>query len=156
MEMKIMYAALMALAGWFFFYICMRQLIFDFTVGYPLIKKFGAAGDGIFAAQGANRLNTISVIIWALICAALLFVVIRFCSLYLLISFFVGFLFCLAMFAKKLGPDTKSNFDAFCRTYCRFVPDDDLRAAMNDADLPKIHAALRTLGSGTRFDVKKA
>ena len=41
LEMKIMYGALIFVAGWFYFYICLRQLIFDFTVAYPLISKFG-------------------------------------------------------------------------------------------------------------------
>ena len=60
MEMKIMYGALIFVAGWFYFYICIRQLIFDFTVGYPLISKFGKAGENIFAPTGARRMNTIS------------------------------------------------------------------------------------------------
>ena len=63
MEMKIMYGALIFVAGWFYFYICIRQLIFDFTVGYPLISKFGKAGENIFAPTGARRMNTISVFI---------------------------------------------------------------------------------------------
>ena len=64
MDAKIMYAALIFVAGWFFFYICLRQLIYDFTVGYPLIKKFGDAGETIFAAKPARNLNTISVLVW--------------------------------------------------------------------------------------------
>lgn len=155
MEMKIMYAALMAVAGWFFFYICLRQLIFDFTVGYPLIKKFGSAGEAVFVPVGARRLNTISVAIWAVICAGLLFAVIRFCSLYLLISFFAGLAVCLVMFIKKLGPTDRTNFEAFCRTYCRFVPDDDLRQAMSVPDIPKMRAALRALGSELKLEVDK-
>ena len=71
MEMKIMYGALIFVAGWFYFYICIRQLIFDFTVGYPLISKFGKAGENIFAPTGARRMNTISVVIWLIICVGL-------------------------------------------------------------------------------------
>lgn len=55
MEMKIMYGALIFVAGWFYFYICIRQLIFDFTVGYPLISKFGKAGENIFALPGPGE-----------------------------------------------------------------------------------------------------
>ena len=69
LEMKIMYGALIFVAGWFYFYICLRQLIFDFTVAYPLISKFGKAGEQVFAPTGANRMNTISVVIWLVICA---------------------------------------------------------------------------------------
>ena len=144
MEMKIMYGALIFVAGWFYFYICLRQLIFDFTVGYPLISKFGKAGE-----------NTISVFIWLIICVGLGFLVVHFAALYLTISFFVGAALGIVIYAKKLGPRTKSNFEAFCRTYCRFVPDDDLRQAMAQADLPKMRAALRALGSDLKLDVEK-
>lgn len=155
MEMKIMYGALIFVAGWFYFYICLRQLIFDFTVAYPLISKFGKAMNGeLFAAKGANRLNTISVIIWLVICVGLGFLVVHFAALYLIISFFVGAVLGIILYIKKLGPSTKSNFEAFCHTYCRFVPDDDLRQAMNQCDLPKMRAALRALNCDLRFEFK--
>ena len=155
LEMKIIYGALLFVAGWFYFYICLRQLIFDFTVAYPLISKFGKAGEQVFAPTGANRMNTISVVIWLVICAGLGFLVVHFAALYLIISFFAGVVVGLVVFAKKLGPRTKSNFEAFCRTYCRFVPDDDLRQAMAQADLPKMRAALRALGVELKLDVEK-
>ncbi len=152
-EMKIMYGALIFVGGWFYFYICLRQLIFDFTVAYPLISKFGKAKGGeLFASKGANRLNTISAVIWLIICAGLAFVVIHFAALYLILSFFGGVVVGFIVFAKKLGPKTKSNFEAFCHTYCRFVPDDDLRQAMNQCDLPKIRAALRALDCDLKFE----
>ena len=116
MEMKIMYGALIFVAGWFYFYICIRQLIFDFTVGYPLISKFGKAGENIFAPTGARRMNTISVFIWLIICVGLGFLVVHFAALYLTISFFVGAALGIVIYAKKLGPRTKSNFEAFCRS----------------------------------------
>lgn len=153
--MKIMYGALIFVAGWFYFYICLRQLIFDFTVAYPLISKFGKAMNGeLFAAKGANRLNTISVIIWLVICVGLGFLVVHFAALYLIISFFVGAVLGIILYIKKLGPSTKSNFEAFCHTYCRFVPDDDLRQAMNQCDLPKMRAALRALNCDLKFEFK--
>ena len=83
------------------------------------------------------------------------FLVVHFAALYLTISFFVGAALGIVIYAKKLGPRTKSNFEAFCRTYCRFVPDDDLRQAMAQADLPKMRAALRALGSDLKLDVEK-
>lgn len=155
MEMKIMYGALIFVAGWFYFYICLRQLIFDFTVAYPLIAKFGKAKDGeLFGAKGAYRLNTISVIIWLVICAVFAFLVIRFAALYLIICFFGGSVLGLILYIKKLGPGTKSNFEAFCHTYCRFVPDDDLRQAMHQCDFPKMRAALRALDCDLKFELK--
>lgn len=155
MEMKIMYGALIFVAGWFYFYICLRQLIFDFTVGYPLISRFGKAGEEVFVPKGARRMNTISVIIWLLICVGIGWAVIHFAALYLIICFFGGAVVGVIVYAKKLGPRTKTNFEAFCRTYCRFVPDDDLRQAMAQADLPKMRAALRALGSDLKLDVEK-
>ena len=89
------------------------------------------------------------------ICVGLGFLVVHFAALYLIISFFAGVVVGLVVFAKKLGPRTKSNFEAFCRTYCRFVPDDDLRQAMAQADLPKMRAALRALGVELKLDVEK-
>ncbi len=53
MDQKIMYAALLFVVGWFYFYICLRAAyIFDFTVAYPLIKKFGDAV--VMASVGAK------------------------------------------------------------------------------------------------------
>ena len=155
MDMKIMWAALIFVGGWFYFYICLRQLIFDFTVGFPLISKFGAAGETVFAATGAKRLNIISVIIWALICVGIGWVVIRFCPTYLLVSFWAGAVIGLACFAKRLGPGTKSNLEAWLRTYCRFMPDDALRMACYEADLPKLRSALRALNAEVKLDIKK-
>ncbi|NLC72375.1 MAG: hypothetical protein GX684_01170 [Ruminococcaceae bacterium] len=152
MEMKILYAALMALAGWIFFYICVRQLVFNFTVGYPLISKLKPTGESVFYAKAARHLNNISVIIWFFIVAGISFVVIRFAPLYLQVSFAVGFISCILLFIKKLGPKDKKNLEAFLRTYSRFALPDDLRTAMYNADVPKVHAALRASGFDIRFD----
>ena len=151
MDKQVMYAALLFVAGWFYFYICLRQFIFDFTVAYPLIKKFGDAG--VMASVGAKRLNTISVVIWLIICVGIAFVVIRFCPVYLLVTFFLGTAIGFVVFFRKLGPRTQSNFEAFLHTYYRFVENDELRSAMSSADLPKIRAALHTLGADIRIDL---
>lgn len=156
MDQKIMFGALIFVAGWFYFYICVRQLIFDFTVGYPLIKKFGDAGESVIAAGPARRLNTVSVVVWLAICAALGFLIVRFAALYLCLCFWGGALVGLACFINKLGPRTKSNFEAFCRSYYRFMPDDELRTATYHTDLPRMRAALRALGADVKFDIKKS
>ncbi len=154
MEMKIMYSALVFIVGWFYFYICLRQLIFDFTVGYPLINRFGNEGPEVFAPKGAHRLNTISVMIWLVICIGLGFVAFYFFAIYLKISFGIGALTGVLAYLNKLSPATRSNFDAFCHTYCRFVPDDDLRQAMSNADIAKMHSNLHKLGSKLKFEFK--
>jgi hypothetical protein len=155
MEVKIMYGALIFIAGWLYFYICLRQLIYDFTVGFPLISKFGAAGEKILCAKNARRLNIISVVIWAAICVGLAWVTFRFCPLYLLLSFWAGVLLGVGLYIKKMGPRTKSNFEAFCRTYYRFMPDEELRAAAYEGDLPRLRAALRALECDLKFEFNK-
>ena len=130
LPMKIMYFALLAMAGWVYFYICVRQLVFDFTVGYRLIKVFDGVKEDVFAAQGARRLNTISVIMWAIICAGFLWLVIHFAATYLIIGFAVGALGALAMSSKRMGPRPRYNFEAFCRPMA--APDDYLAIALRD------------------------
>jgi hypothetical protein len=93
-------------------------------------------------------------VVWLILCAVIAFVVIRFCAVYLTVSFFSGALVGLAVFIGKLSPKTMSNFEAFSHTYCRFVDDDNLRSAMSAADLPKIRSALRALGADVRIDLK--
>lgn len=158
MDTKIMFGALIFVAGWFYFYICIRQLIFDFTVGYPLISKFGGAGEKVIAATPARRLNTISVVIWLGICVGLGWVVFHFClsKLWLFLPFWGGALLGLICFIGKLGPRFKPNFEAFCRTYYRFMPDDELRTAAYHTDLPRMRAALRALDVDLKFDLKKS
>lgn len=153
MDVKIMYGALIFVAGWFYFYICLRQFIYDFTVGYPLIKKFGDAGENILAARPARSLNTISALVWFAICAGLAFVVFFFCPIYLMVSFWIGVLLGVIVYAQKLGPRFTPNFEAFCRTYYRFMPDDELRTAAYNADYPRMRAALRALGCDLKLDI---
>lgn len=149
---QIMFFALMAVAGWLYFYICLRQLIFDFAVGYKLIKVFDSIGENVFGAQGARRLNTISVVIWTIICIVLAWVVIHFCDLYLIIGFFVGAAGALLMYIKRLGITTRSNFNAFCGTYCRFIADDELRQAAAQYDVKKMNALIKKMGSDVKFE----
>ena len=99
-----------------------------------------------------NMMGIVSVIMWAIICAGFLWLVIHFAATYLIIGFAVGALGALAMYSKRLGPRTRYNFEAFCRTYCRFCTDDALRQAMANCDVPKMHAALKALGSPLRFE----
>ncbi|MEG1632699.1 MAG: hypothetical protein RR314_01480 [Oscillospiraceae bacterium] len=155
MAEKIMYGALIFIGGWFYFYVCLRQFVFDLTVGFPLIKKFGDAGETVFAPKPARWLNIISTVIWLLICIGIGWASFRFFALYLLIAFWAGALLGVALYINKLGPRTRSNFEAFCRTYYRFMPNDELRTAAYNADLPGMRAALRSLNSDLKFDLKK-
>lgn len=155
MEMKIMYGALIFVAGWFYFYICLRQLIFDFyrRLSADIQVRQGRRG-GIRPEGGETDEHHLGSDLAGYLRGN------RLCG-----GVFRGAVPCHLLFRRggrrshrlrqKLGPRTKTNFEAFCRTYCRFVPDDDLRQAMAQADLPKMRAALRALGSDLKLDVEK-
>lgn len=145
MEMKLMYAAFLLLAGFFFFYICSRQLIFNFSVTLPLIKKFAPLGEEVFSAKFAKRLNGVSTFVWLLINAGIIFVIARFCPLYLQISFIVGFVTCFLGTFRQLGINEK-NFKSFCYMYARFALNTELYSAMGEAKLKKINNVFRSLG----------
>lgn len=150
--LKVLYFVLIAAGGWLYFYLGVRQLVFGLTVGYPLIKSFG--GTGAFLSREAKKLNTVSVIFWAVICLGFMGIVARFAAPYLIAGFALGALAGLIMYAKRLGRATFGNFEAFCRSYCRFAGDAALRGAMAECDLGKIHSALEALGSPLRFEFK--
>ena len=103
MEMKFLYAGFLLLAGFLFFYICTRQLIYNFSVTLPLIKKFSPLGEEVFSAKFAKRFNGVSTFVWVLINAGIVFVIARYCPLYLQLSFIAGFVFGLLGSFKQLG-----------------------------------------------------
>lgn len=156
MSMKIMLAAAIFFGGWLWFYVFMRQLLFNFTTAYPLIKKMQAIDPDLIAV-GAKRYTTTSVLVCSLISVIILFVIFRFCPLYLLISFFVGAAICFAMLITKLSPNNLPMFESFCSAYCRFVPDDELRTIMFNKEIKKINRRLREMSYSNSFvpDFKK-
>ena len=54
MPMKILGAGALLMAGWFWFYLFVRQFLFNFFTAYPLIKGMQAAKDDLIAI-GARR-----------------------------------------------------------------------------------------------------
>ncbi len=145
MEMKFMYAGFLLLAGFLFFYICSRQLIFNFSVILPLIKKFAPLGEEVFSAKFAKRFNGVSTFVWLLINAGIIFVVVRFCPLYLQLSFLFGYVTCFLGTFKQLGINTK-NFQSFCYMYARFALTAELYAAMGEAKIKKINQVFKSQG----------
>ena len=101
MEIKIMYAAILFFAGWLWFYVFVRQFLFNFVTAYPLIKKMREI-DPELIAVGAKRYTTTSVLVCTLISAVIIFVVLRFCPDYLKIAFFVAAALCMWMLPGKL------------------------------------------------------
>ena len=150
MEIKIMLAAAIFFGGWLLSYVFVRQLLFNSVTAYPLIRKMQQVDKDLIAV-GAKRYTTTSVFVCLLVCAVIVFVVLRFCPTYLIISFFVGVLICVLMIIGKVSPKNLAMFENFCAGYCRFVPDDELRTIMYNKDIKKINRRLRELGYGSSF-----
>ena len=100
MEIKIMLAAAIFFGGWLWSYLFVRQLMFNFRVAYPLIRSMNALREDLIAV-GAKRYTGISVAICLVFAALVLFVVIRFCPVYLWVSFLVGAVSALAFLPQE-------------------------------------------------------
>ena len=145
MDTKIMFAAVLFLAGWLWAYLFLRQFLFNLVTAFPLINKMKALREDLIAV-GAVRYTVVSMITCGLVSAIVLFIIIRFCPLYQIISFFVGALVALFMLLNKLSPSNRPMFDSFCTVYCRFVEDDELRTAMYNKKTGQIKSRLRAMG----------
>lgn len=156
LEIKILWAGAILFGGWFVFFIFGRQFIFNLFVAFPLINKMNSIHEGLISIN-SKRLTAISLIVCTVFLSIIFFVVIRFCPLYLLICFFVGFLSAAVMFLGKITPSNKSFFESFCYTYYKFVPDDELRTVMFNREINKIKLRLRDMGFSETFvpDFKK-
>ena len=102
-------------------------------------------------AIGAKRYTNTSVVVCSILSLILLFLIIRFCPLYIIICFFVGALICLAMLLGKITPSNPDMFDSFCNGYYRFVLDDELRTEIYHKDIKKINKRLRAMGFDKSF-----
>lgn len=144
MPMKIMWAAAIFFGGWLFSYLFGRQLVFNFLTAYPMIKKMRAQ-DKDLIAPGADKYTNISVIVCVISLLIVFFIVVRFCRLYLIISFFVGVISALVMYTPRLKVTEQGTFDLFCSAYSRFIPDDELRTAMYERKPRDIRRRLREM-----------
>ena len=150
MPMKIMYSAAIFFAGWLWSYLFIRQFLFNCLTAFPLMKKMNALQPDMIAV-GAKRYTIISCVVCALAAAIIAFVILRFCKLYLQISFLVGAGAALFMLFNKTTPNNRPMFDAFCASYCRFVVDDELRTAMFNKKPGEIKSRLKAMGVGGTF-----
>lgn len=150
MEMKVLWAGALFLGGWLWFFLFVRQFLFNFTVAFPLIKGMNRTENGLMH-KAATRYTVISAIICALFIGIVLFVIIRFCAVYLMISFFVGGAVGFVLYINKFTPKNRQMFDAFCNTYYQFVPDDELRTAMYNKKTSQMKLRLHTMGLSTDF-----
>ncbi|MBQ6403365.1 MAG: hypothetical protein IJJ43_06380 [Oscillospiraceae bacterium] len=141
MQMKILFAGAIFLGGWLYAYFFIRQILFNLQTAYPTIRKMRAADPELIGA-GAMKYTLISMVVCSFFLLVFGFVVIRFCKLYLLISFFSGALIATLLLISRTRVENRAMFDAFCGTYYRFVPDDELRTAMFNKDPGKIKQRL--------------
>lgn len=145
MEMKFLFAGAMFLGGWLWFYLFVRQFLFNILTAYPLIKKMRSLHEELIAI-GARRYTTVSLSVCTVIMLAVLAVVIHFCKMYLALSFAGGALIAFFMMVTKLTPKNHPMFDTFCSGYYRFVPDDELRTAMYNKKLGQMKSRLKAMG----------
>ena len=150
METKIMLGAAVFFGGWLWFYLFMRQFLFNLLTAYPMIRKMQEIDPDLIAV-GAKRYTNTSMMVCTVISAVVLFVIFRFCPTYLIICFFVGAAICAVMLLGKLSPQNKAMFENFCAGYCRFVADDELRTQMYGKDFKKINRRLREMGYDRSF-----
>ncbi len=145
MGMKFMWAAALFLGGWLYAYFFVRQLLFNFQTAYPISKKMRAASPDLIG-PGAKSYTDISTLVCVVFLLIFGFVVVRFCKLYLIITFFAAALFATLLLISRTKPENRAMFDAFCGTYYRFVPDDELRTAMFNKKPGQIKQRLYNMG----------
>ena len=150
MSAKIMWTAAIFFGGWLWSYVFIRQIMFNFLVATPLIKKLRAMQQDLIAV-GADRYTAVSTATCAVIALLVLVLVIRFCPLYLSIAFGVGALTAFVMLFYLVTPRERSMFDAFCNAYYRFIPDDELRTALFNKKTGPIRARLKAMGLTGEF-----
>lgn len=150
MAIKVMWVGALLFAGWLWFYLFPRQLLFNFLTAYPLIKKMNDTAETLIDI-GAKRYTDVSVAVCFIVSAIIAALIIAFCPLYIIISFFVGALVALVLFLPKLTPKNRSMFDLFCASYYRFVPDDELRTAMYNKKPSQMKLRLHVMALSTDF-----
>ena len=150
MEMKVLFGGMIMLGGWLWFYLFVRQFLFDFMTAYPLIKGMLSA-DSQLISTNANRYTTVSVALCAAVSLIIAAIVVILCKTYLIICFFVGALIAMCMFIGRLSPNNRTMFDSFCAAYYRFVPDDELRTAMYNKKPGQMKKRLHEMKLSTDF-----
>lgn len=150
MEIKIMICGALVLGGFLWSYLFVRQLLFNFMVAYPMIKKMNALKPDLIAV-GAKRYTTMSNVVVFLVGAAILAAIIYFCPLYIIISFAVGAVAAFIFIIFRMKPSNRETFDLFAVAYYRFVPDDELRTILYNKEYKKVKPRLKAMGIRENF-----
>ena len=147
MAQKVMWAGAIFFGGWLYAYLFVRQLLFNAKTAYPIINKMKKARPDLIAV-GATRYTNISTLVCSFFLLLIGFLVIHFfrgARIHLLIAFFVGAALATVLLLSRTSPENRPMFDAFCNTYYRFVPDDELRTAMFNKNVAGIKQRLYNL-----------
>lgn len=150
MANNILYAALMFLCGWLWYFLVVRQFVFNFTTVKPMLKRIQKAtvGKPDVISVNASRFTTLSIVVWIVISIITAGVVVYLCrnKAYLFISFFIGALIGVVTFLGQYTEYNERNFNDFCSSYYRFVYDDQLRTSMYHNKIPAIKVRLDEMG----------
>ena len=150
--MQYIWCGVFALLGWMASYLFARQLIFNFTAAFPLLKGMTKEKEDLIDMKFAKRYTMSSIIT----CAALM-ILVSFVCIYFPKSpwnwgaYIFGAVVCLLMLIGKLTPNHRNIFDSFCGAYFRFVPDDELRTAMYNLKPSVMKLRLHDLGLDTSW-----
>ena len=150
METKILFAGAIFLGGFLWSYAFVRQILFNLTTAYPLIRKMRSLREDLIAV-GASRYTTVSMVTCSVLAAVILFVVLRFCKPYLIYTFLGAALLAAILLFPKVSMRNQPMFDAFCTTYYRFIPNDELRTAVYNKKIGQIKTRLKAMGIDGHF-----
>lgn len=146
MANKVLYASLIFLAGWLWYFLVVRQFVFNFSTVIPMLKRFKKASpkDHEVISVNASRFVVISIIVWILVSAGIAALVIFLCrnKVYLTYSFLIGGAVGIITFIGRYTEYTERNFKDFCSAYYRFVFDDELRTAMYNGKISAMKVRL--------------
>ena len=81
MEMKVLFGGAIMLGGWLWFYLFVRQFLFNFMTAYPLIKQMTAA-DAELISPNAKRYTSVSVGLCAFVSVVIAVIVVLLCKTY--------------------------------------------------------------------------
>lgn len=150
MEIKIMLAGALFLGGWLWAYLFLRQIFFNYTTAFPMIQKMNSLQEDLIAV-GAKRYTVVSVVFCGVVAAAILAAVLVWCPLYIRIGFLTGAVVAVVLLIPRVSARNREMFDSFCNSYCRFVPDDELRTAMYNKKTGQMKARLKAMGIDGSF-----
>lgn len=156
---KILLIGVFMMVGFIFTYYFPRQIWFDFATAFPTLDKMKAAKEDLIVYDNAKKYTYVSVMacLFVTLIAVLLLIIIKPVDIYLGGGFAAGAVICLFTLIGKMTPDNRNMFEAFCGSYFRFVPDDQLRTDMYNKKIPAMKLRCHDMGVSTEWipDFKK-